>query len=293
MDTARSRETLLSEGRALGEALTARYHLALRRPRQAGHGGNWLGSGSGSSIDFQDHRSYALGDDPRHINWQAYARTGEYSMKLYRDEVSPQVDLVLDCSPSMFQGEGKARANAAVFGFCIQSILELGASLRCYGLAEDAVSSFGLDQLRSGAWAARLPERGVQLAPNFARVPWRPRSTRIVVSDLLYPGDPGVLARDLGAQATWSALIVVADRSESQPNWQGGMKLVDSETGQEQVHYCDQAFLAEYQERYRAHFAAWRDFARRRQLSLLELEAERSLEAQFAEVGLSSGVIGL
>ncbi|MFN9663179.1 MAG: DUF58 domain-containing protein, partial [Akkermansiaceae bacterium] len=26
-------------------------------------------------MDFQDHRSYSPGDDPRHINWQAYART--------------------------------------------------------------------------------------------------------------------------------------------------------------------------------------------------------------------------
>ena len=48
------------------------------------------GSGTGSSLDFQDHRAYSPGDDPRHINWQAYARTGSYTMKLFREEVRPQ-----------------------------------------------------------------------------------------------------------------------------------------------------------------------------------------------------------
>ena len=53
-------------------------------------------------MDFQDHRSYSPGDDPRHINWQAYARTGSYTLKLFREEIRPIVDLVLDVSPSMF-----------------------------------------------------------------------------------------------------------------------------------------------------------------------------------------------
>ncbi|MEJ6642028.1 MAG: DUF58 domain-containing protein [Akkermansiaceae bacterium] len=39
----------------------------------------------GSALYFQDHRAYSPGDDPRHINWQAYARTGQYTMKLYRE----------------------------------------------------------------------------------------------------------------------------------------------------------------------------------------------------------------
>ena len=74
----------------------------------SGTAGNVLGRGTGSSIDFQDHRQYVPGDDPRHINWQAYARTGHYSMKLYREEVTPRIDLVYDVSGSMFLDTAKA-----------------------------------------------------------------------------------------------------------------------------------------------------------------------------------------
>ena len=56
--------------------------------------GNWLGTGLGSSVDFQDHRAYQMGDDPRYIHWAAYARTGLLTMKLYRAEVAPLVETV-------------------------------------------------------------------------------------------------------------------------------------------------------------------------------------------------------
>jgi uncharacterized protein (DUF58 family) len=70
--------------------------------------GEFTGSGSGASMDLQDHRAYSPGDDPRHINWQAYARTGQYSMKLFREEIRPVVDLILDASSSMFFSPEKA-----------------------------------------------------------------------------------------------------------------------------------------------------------------------------------------
>src|SRR5277367_3359691 len=77
----------------------------LRLPFQSrswrGSSGSWQGRNQGSSIDFQDHRAYMPGDDPRHIDWQAYARTNNYTMKLFREEVSPRLDVALDVSRSM------------------------------------------------------------------------------------------------------------------------------------------------------------------------------------------------
>lgn len=78
-----------------------RLRLPLRSKVWRGGSGDFAGAGTGSSMDFQDHRNYVPGDDPRHINWQAYARTGQYTMKLYREEVRPVIDLICDVSPSM------------------------------------------------------------------------------------------------------------------------------------------------------------------------------------------------
>src|SRR3954471_5600519 len=77
-------------------AAAARWRLPFSRQAWRGLAGNWAGAGAGSSLDFQDHRNYVPGDDPRHIHWQAFARTGALTMKLYRAEVAPFVDLAVD-----------------------------------------------------------------------------------------------------------------------------------------------------------------------------------------------------
>ena len=87
------------------EAAT-RLSLPLRKGL-ARTNGNVPGTGAGSSVDFQDHRAYVPGDDPRHIDWLAYARSGHYTMKLYREEVRPYLDVALDFSGSMFLDEAK------------------------------------------------------------------------------------------------------------------------------------------------------------------------------------------
>src|SRR5690606_7194204 len=100
---------------AVAARLTLPLKLGLRRSN-----GNVPGNGAGSSIDFQDHRPYVPGDDPRHIDWQAYARSGHYTMKLYREEVRPLADLVLDASPSMFFDPEKRRRTMELAWFCLE-----------------------------------------------------------------------------------------------------------------------------------------------------------------------------
>ncbi|MEI7928161.1 MAG: DUF58 domain-containing protein [Verrucomicrobiales bacterium] len=102
-----------SHSRALAAA--GRLRLPLRSKVWRGQAGDFNGSGTGSSLDFQDHRTYVPGDDPRHLNWQAYARTGHYTMKLFREEVRPVVDLIFDASESMFFDPAKAARSAELF----------------------------------------------------------------------------------------------------------------------------------------------------------------------------------
>ena len=104
--------------RAVAERLTLPLKVGLRRTS-----GNVPGAGAGSSIDFQDHRPYVPGDDPRHIDWPAYARNGQFTMKLYREEVRPLADIVLDASASMFLDEAKTRRTMELAWFCLESVL--------------------------------------------------------------------------------------------------------------------------------------------------------------------------
>jgi uncharacterized protein (DUF58 family) len=55
----------------------------------------------GASVEFSEHKVYVPGDEVRHIDWRAYAKTDRYHIKQYEDETNLQVHLLLDTSASM------------------------------------------------------------------------------------------------------------------------------------------------------------------------------------------------
>jgi len=112
-----------------GEKLGLRYALQIPQVAASGTVGSRLGRRAGSSIDFQDYREYQPGDDLRFIDWGIYARSDRLSIKLFREEVTPHLDLVLDGSRSMSM-EGKPAASAKIAG-----LLATAASNRSLAMA--------------------------------------------------------------------------------------------------------------------------------------------------------------
>ena len=100
-------------------AVRAAGHVPARdaaHAARAAGSGERLGAGTGSSLEFQDYRPYAPGDDLRHVDWAAYARSEVLAVRLYREEVAPRIDLVLDISRSMAVTEQKLRAYGELSG---------------------------------------------------------------------------------------------------------------------------------------------------------------------------------
>lgn len=60
----------------------------------------------GASAIFKEHREYRPGDDPRLIDWRAYARSDRYAIKHFEHETQLRGTLALDISPSMRWGSG-------------------------------------------------------------------------------------------------------------------------------------------------------------------------------------------
>lgn len=60
----------------------------------------------GASAIFKEHRAYRPGDDPRLIDWRAYARSDRYAIKHFEHETQLRGTLALDISPSMHWGSG-------------------------------------------------------------------------------------------------------------------------------------------------------------------------------------------
>jgi uncharacterized protein (DUF58 family) len=55
----------------------------------------------GMSAEFEEHRGYTHGDDPRHIDWKAYAKFDRYFIKEYRETTNLKAYIVMDSSASM------------------------------------------------------------------------------------------------------------------------------------------------------------------------------------------------
>src|SRR3954453_6917244 len=59
----------------------------------------------GASVEFADHRNYAVGDDLRHIDWNVYGRLDKLFLKLFLEEEDLHFYTLLDTSLSMDFGD--------------------------------------------------------------------------------------------------------------------------------------------------------------------------------------------
>ena len=61
----------------------------------------------GHGMDYEESRHYQAGDDPRYMNWQLSARTGQHYMKVFREEKQPGVFILIDRRRTMCFGTQK------------------------------------------------------------------------------------------------------------------------------------------------------------------------------------------
>lgn len=264
--------------------------LSLRERNWQGAQGNWAGAGIGSSIDFQDHRPYMPGDDPRYIDWAAYARSGQTIMKLYREEVSPRMDLVLDSSQSMFFDSEKEAQTLRLFFFCIESALAISASLRIYLLSENHLELLSVEQALN-LDKFRTSEKAESGIPSLGKLPFRNNAMRLFISDLLYDSPPDPLLATLVAQRGKGVILAPYLEKEQNPEWSGNMELVECETGLRRRQRVDPALLYRYKKTYANHLSSWDESCRKYQVQFARVPCEGGLAQGLETEALSKGVV--
>lgn len=194
----------------------------------------------GVSVEFEDHRAYAPGDDLRYLDWHILGRLEEFFLKLYREEENLQLTVLLDCSESMAFGAPDkfryARELAAALAYIGMSNLDdanvvpfaadLGDSMSRLRGKGQVHQLFGyLTGLGHGGETdmRRCLRRYLSLE--------RRRGVVVVISDL-YDRDGVIPAlRYLKGRRHDIYVIHVMDRTELAPPLRGDLRLVDSETG--------------------------------------------------------------
>lgn len=278
---------------AAAQLCATQFRLPFGRQSWHGQAGNWAGTGVGSSIDFQDHRPYVPGDDPRYINWQAYARSGHYTMKLYQEEVRPQVDLILDVSPSMFAQGPKAERTVELFYFVCHCAWRSAVQLNVTLANGSTTLRPQMESLRRADWSIPVLPPQPATAPDPQRLHLSARAMRVVISDFLFEQEPAAWLAQFERGGSRSVLFSIYTKEEMQPDWLGDQQLLDCESNERVQHHFTREELDAYCQRYNTHFALWEHEAARHRANFLRIAAEDNLPQQFLNTAVPQGGLEL
>jgi len=219
----------------------------------------------GFSVEFAERREYCPGDDLRHMDWVAWARSDRYYVKQYEQETNLRAHILLDVSGSMGYRHG-GTISKFTYGCFLAACLSYLMTRQ-----QDAVGMIAFDetvrfQLPPGATPAHLdrlfkqleglaPGGQTAIAPTFHQLAdtIAKRGLIIIISDLY--DEPGEVMKALQHFAHKRHQIIVfhlLDQGELELPFEKITSLVDMETGEKlQVDPRD---LAEPYQREMAEF---------------------------------------
>lgn len=231
---------------------------------------NFLSKASGSSIEYSDHREYSPGDDPRYLDWKAYARTDSLIMKEFQKEIAPYYEIVLDFSPSMFFTEEKKLKSLELLYFNIELALQAKLLPRIYFISGDSLISLSNEELffyKDFDWEEKLNAR-----PDLNKIKFKAYSLRIFISDLLYLGEPRLLLIPLIKNSTATMIFSPYLKEENSPNFLGVVKFKDCETAGELEIKITEKTLLDYKRVYSEHFSFWEEQVLKYSSTLIKLD---------------------
>lgn len=231
----------------------------------------------GAGLEFADYRPYAVGDDPRRLDWAAYARTNRLLVRQAHLEQEATVYLLLDASASMGYPEGKWNL--------VQEVAMALGYLSLAGMDRVMVGSFqntlhklspafmGKAQLHPltdwitavqphalTAWGPSL-QRFVRLAPTKGVV--------LVITDG-YASDVVEGVRQLTMHGFETRILQLSDPAEYEQPLGQESEWVDAETGDTLSVAWNEVTQAAYQQAHRSYLKRWANAIRSQGVPLVQ-----------------------
>ncbi|MBL8901092.1 MAG: DUF58 domain-containing protein [Planctomycetes bacterium] len=239
--------------------------LRLATPRRVlgAAGDRALARSSGASPELEERRAYVLGDDVRRIDWRGSLAQDRLLLKLFRDEVRPRLELVLDASASMAVDAAKSELLVDLAALLVRLARDAGLEVAVWlletpprRLAPEELFAEGL-QLGERA-AAPLELAAAALAPAL-----RGHALRWILGDALAPAEPLAWLAPLARGAVATQLVQVLSAEDAEPSGSAAVILRDAESGAERELALDAASLARYRARFERHQRALGEAAAR------------------------------
>lgn len=230
-----------------------------RRAREPREGGLTMAR-PGEAVDFAGHRTYAHGDDPRRIDWHAYARLGELFLKQFDRPAAERLSIRVDASASMASKLDMARRIAAAVYF----VGSAGYARIDVNGREVAGAPEALDALKaltaSGAARPELPAGG----------------SVVLISDFWW--DDEAFFEPVRAFRGDLAWVRVLSEDEIDPDLHGPLTLVDAETGESKRLFISERERGDYRDAFRAHDELLRSAALAKGIPFANVVAEQSID---------------
>lgn len=119
-----------------------RLVLGVQRARTVRTGQRTLGRVQGLGIEPENFKEYAPGDDLRFLDWNAFARLDDLTIRTYRADRQVEITSLVDASASMGLPERDDKLGLA---------LAIGAALAYIGMADNDAVRIGSFAMRRGA----------------------------------------------------------------------------------------------------------------------------------------------
>ena len=214
----------------------------------------------GGGVEFADHRDYAFGDDLRYLDWNVFARFGNWLIKRFEEEEDLHVYFFLDCSKSMNCGKPNkfdyAREITAALAYIALADLD---RICVVAFADKIYDIFPLTRgkqhlLSLLRFLERLETVGETTNLNRIIADFVHRKQRsglaVVVSDMFDPdGFKGGI--DLLRYRQYEPNIIqVHDATEAEPKLLGDLQLFDAETGKIRDVTISESVLRRYNKKF-------------------------------------------
>jgi uncharacterized protein (DUF58 family) len=259
--------------------------LGARRARTSRAGRRVLGRVQGAGIEPENFREYSVGDDLRFLDWNAYARLDDLTIRTFRADRQVEMTILIDASASMGLPRDDDKLGLALL---------LGASLAYIGMNENDPVRMAAFALRRGALDLVVTpfRRRRETYPEFrdfvagtkyggetqlgAAVHQLIRERRapgivIVISDFLVSAAAyeDALSMLLAARHEVKAIHVMGDRERDGNYPAGSYRVRDCETGVLRDITFSPAMAALCRERAERHAAQVSGFCARRGIAYM------------------------
>lgn len=227
----------------------------------SGTAGNRKSRSKGSSVEFSDYREYAVGDDFRRIDWNAFGRFEKLFVKLFMEEREAPVNIFLDTSKSMDWGEPNktvaSRRLAAALSY--MSLVNydrvylacISDGLNCALQSLRSRSSFGrvLDFLEKVEYGSTTNLGAALIESGMGNQ----RGISILISDLFSKGKLKETIDYLQYRNQDIYICHILAPQEINPSLESAIRLVDSETGE----FMDVSITSQLIKTYRKSFSGY------------------------------------